>query len=62
MAIGEAIGMGAAIQYLQRVGLDAIHRCEQQLTAHLWERLSAIDGIRLLGPTPQQQLITRDQE
>jgi cysteine desulfurase/selenocysteine lyase len=54
-AIGEAIGMGAAIQYLQRVGLDAIHRCEQQLTAHLWERLSAIDGIRLLGPTPQQQ-------
>ena len=54
-AIGEAVGMGSALQYLKSIGLEAIHHWEQQLTAHLWERLAAIDGIRLLGPSPQQQ-------
>ena len=54
-AIGEAVGMGSALQYLKSIGLEAIHQWEQQLTAHLWERLAAIDGIRLLGPSPQQQ-------
>ena len=54
-AIGEAIGMGAALDYLQGVGLDRIHAYEQQLTRLLFDRLGAIDGVRLLGPTPQQQ-------
>jgi cysteine desulfurase/selenocysteine lyase len=54
-AIGEAIGMGAAMDYLQAVGLDRIHAYEQQLTALLFDRLQAIDGVRLLGPTPEQQ-------
>ena len=54
-AIGEAVGMGAALQYLKTIGLETIHQWEQKLTAHLWERLAAIDGIRLLGPSPQQQ-------
>jgi cysteine desulfurase/selenocysteine lyase len=54
-AIGEAIGMGAALDYLQTIGLDRIHSWEQQLTRQLFERLSAIDGVRILGPTPEQQ-------
>jgi len=54
-AIGEAIGMGAALDYLQGLGLDRIHAYEQQLTRLLFDRLGAIDGVRLLGPTPQQQ-------
>jgi len=54
-AIGEAIGMGAALDYLQALGLDRIHAWEQQLTAHLFERLQAIDGLTVLGPTPEQQ-------
>jgi cysteine desulfurase/selenocysteine lyase len=54
-AIGEAIGMGAALDYLQAIGLDRIHAWEQQLTRHLFERLQAIDGLRILGPTPEQQ-------
>ncbi len=54
-AIGEAIGMGAALDYLQGLGLDRIHAYEQQLTGLLFDRLGAIDGVRLLGPTPQQQ-------
>lgn len=54
-AIGEAIGMGAALDYLQALGLDRIHAWEQQLTAHLFGRLQAIDGLTVLGPTPEQQ-------
>ena len=54
-AIGEAIGMGAAITYLQDLGLDAIQAWEAQLTAHLFDRLQSIDGLRILGPTPEQQ-------
>ena len=54
-AIGEAIGMGAALDYLTDLGLDRIHAWEQQLTRHLFSRLQAIDGLRILGPTPDQQ-------
>ncbi|MFM7236737.1 MAG: SufS family cysteine desulfurase [Cyanobium sp.] len=54
-AIGEAIGMGAAIDYLQTLGLERIHAWEQALTQQLFQRLQAIDGVRILGPTPDQQ-------
>ena len=54
-AIGEAVGMGAAISYLQEVGLDAIQAWEAELTRHLFARLHAIEGVRVLGPTPEQQ-------
>ena len=54
-AIGEAIGMGTAIRYLQSIGLDAIHDWEAELTAHLFNRLQSIDGLKIFGPTPEQQ-------
>ncbi|WP_411869655.1 SufS family cysteine desulfurase [Vulcanococcus limneticus] len=54
-AIGEAIGMGAALDYLNAIGLERIHAWEQRLTRHLFARLQAIDGLRILGPTPEQQ-------
>ena len=54
-AIGEAIGMGAALDYLQAIGLGRIHAWEQQLTAQLFARLQAVDGLTVLGPTPEQQ-------
>ncbi|MEY3463945.1 MAG: selenocysteine lyase, PLP-dependent [Cyanobacteriota bacterium] len=54
-AIGEAIGMGAALDYLSAIGLDRIHAWEQRLTRQLFDRLQAIDGVRILGPTPEQQ-------
>ena len=54
-AIGEAVGMGAALNYLEQIGLDNIAAWEAQLTLHLFKRLQAIDGLRILGPTPQQQ-------
>lgn len=47
--------MGAAIRYLQSIGLETIQAWEAQLTGHLFERLQAVEGLRILGPTPDQQ-------
>jgi len=54
-AIGEAIGMGVALDYLQSLGMERIHAWEQRLTRHLFAQLQAIEGLRILGPTPEQQ-------
>ena len=49
-AIGEAIGMGAALDYLQNLGMERIHAWEQRLTRRLFERLQAIEGVQDPGP------------
>ena len=54
-AIGEAIGMGAALDYLNAIGLARIQAWEQRLIHQLFDRLQAIEGLRILGPTPEQQ-------
>ncbi|APB33545.1 cysteine desulfurase [Gloeomargarita lithophora Alchichica-D10] len=54
-AIAEAIMLGAAVDYLQNISLDAIHEYEQELVADLWQKLKAIPGIRLLGPPPPER-------
>ncbi len=48
--IVSAIGLGAAIDYLQRIGLEAISAHEHMLTCRAHEVLLAIDGVKLLGP------------
>jgi cysteine desulfurase/selenocysteine lyase len=50
--LAEAVGFGAAIEYVTGIGLDAIHEHEQVLTAYGWELLSAIPGLTLYGPPP----------
>ncbi len=52
-AIVPAIGLGAAIEYLERVGLDAIHEHERILTRRAHEVLAAVGGVRVLGPGPE---------
>lgn len=54
-AIAEAIGLGAAVDYLSRIGLEAIHRHEQALAAYAMERLSEIPGVRIVGPPPAER-------
>jgi cysteine desulfurase/selenocysteine lyase len=49
-AIAEVIGLGAAIDYLREVGLDAIRAHELELTEYAMEALSEIDGLRVFGP------------
>ena len=49
-AIGEAIGLGVAIDFLNDVGMARIHAHEHVLTAYALERLNAIHGLTLYGP------------
>lgn len=49
-AIAEAIGFGAAIEYLERIGMDAVAAHEQRLISYALERLGEIPGLRVLGP------------
>jgi cysteine desulfurase / selenocysteine lyase len=48
--IAEAVGLGAAIDYLNAAGLDAVEAHEHELTSYALERLAEIPGIRLFGP------------
>ena len=50
--IVPAIGMSAAVDYLNQIGLEAIHQHEQQLTRCAYEKLSDVEGLRILGPPP----------
>ncbi len=51
-AIAEAIGFGAAVDYLEGVGLERIRAHENALTEYAFEALSEIDGLRIFGPPP----------
>ena len=54
-AIGEAIALGAACDYLSEIGMEAIHRHEVELLAYALERLSAVEGLTLFGPRSVEQ-------
>jgi cysteine desulfurase/selenocysteine lyase len=49
-AIGEAYGMGIAIDYITSVGLEAIEEHERELTAYALERLSELPFVTVYGP------------
>jgi cysteine desulfurase / selenocysteine lyase len=53
--IAEAVGLGAAIDYLEGVGFDAIERHEHDLLEYALERLAEVPGIRLYGPPPERR-------
>jgi cysteine desulfurase / selenocysteine lyase len=53
--IVPAIGLGAAIDYLNQVGLEAIHLQEQILTRRAHEVLDGVGGVRFLGPAPDKK-------
>ncbi|MEV0587734.1 cysteine desulfurase [Nonomuraea sp. NPDC050310] len=49
--IVEAIGLGAAVDYLDGIGLAAIEAHERELTAHALGALQEIPGLKVIGPT-----------
>ena len=49
-AIGEAIALGAAVDYLDSIGMENITDYEHQLTAYLFEQLSSVPEVRIYGP------------
>ncbi|MEP9364994.1 cysteine desulfurase [Nocardioides sp. CN2-186] len=48
--IVEAVGLGAAVDYLSHIGMDAIHRHEQTITAYALDGLATVPGLKVLGP------------
>ncbi len=57
--IAGAIGLGAAIDYLEKIGRDRIFEHDQGLTAYALERLDELSGVRVLGPRdPRGSLVS----
>ena len=48
--IAGAIGLGAAIDFLEEIGLDNIEQHEHKLAAYAMEKMSAVEGITIYGP------------
>jgi cysteine desulfurase/selenocysteine lyase len=53
--IAEAVGLGAAVDFLQEVGMEAVHQHEQELVGYAMERLEEVPGIRILGPGAEER-------
>nr|XP_043623915.1 cysteine desulfurase 1, chloroplastic [Erigeron canadensis] len=53
-AIGEAIGLGAAIDYLSEIGMQKIHDYEVELANYLYDNLRTVPGVRIYGPAPSE--------
>jgi cysteine desulfurase/selenocysteine lyase len=48
--IAQAVGLGAAIEYLNSIGMEAIAAHEHELTGYALEQLATVAGLRILGP------------
>ena len=48
-SLADAVGLGAAIDYVTRIGIENIERHEQELLGYATEALSCIPGLRLIG-------------
>lgn len=55
--IVEAIGLGAAIDYVTAIGLDRIAAHEHDLLAHAMQRLSAVKGLNFIGTAPNKTAV-----
>jgi cysteine desulfurase/selenocysteine lyase len=53
--IVEAVGLGAAVDYLSVLGMANVHRHEQTITAYALEGLQTVPGLTVLGPTDATQ-------
>jgi cysteine desulfurase/selenocysteine lyase len=56
-AIAEAIGLGAAVDYLSGLGMEWVHAQEQALVRYAYDRLSQIEGLRIVGPKQRGGLV-----
>lgn len=54
-AIAEAIGFGAAIDYLSAIGMERVAAHEHEIIGYALEALSEIDGLRIYGPSAEQK-------
>ena len=48
--VAGAIGLASAVRYLEEIGMENVHRHEQNILAYAWDKLIKLPGIHLLGP------------
>ncbi|WP_017185174.1 cysteine desulfurase [Alkalibacillus haloalkaliphilus] len=56
--IAGAIGLGAAIDYLNEIGMEQIEKHEHELVQYALEQMNTIDGITIYGPIERAGLVT----
>jgi cysteine desulfurase / selenocysteine lyase len=56
-AIAEAVGLGAAIEYVSTLGLDRIAAYENELLAYATQQLSRINSLKIIGTAPRKAAI-----
>ena len=54
-AIAEVIGLGAAVDYLSGLGMDAVRAHELEITEYAYEALSDVEGLTVYGPPPSRR-------
>ncbi len=54
-AIAEAIGLGAAVDYLKALGMENVLQHEQELTQYAMQQLQAVPGLTIYGPKAEQR-------
>jgi len=54
-AIAEAVGFGAAVDYLSSIGMQAVAEHEHEIIEYTLERLEEIPGVKVMGPTPDKK-------
>ena len=52
--IADAVGLGAALDYLQRIGIDNVTRYERALLGYATQALQTVPGLRLIGTAPDK--------
>jgi len=55
--IAEAVGLGAAVDYLTAVGMEAIAAHEHALTAYVIDRFAEVEGLRVIGPNTAENRV-----
>jgi cysteine desulfurase / selenocysteine lyase len=54
--IAQAVGLGAAVDYLSALGMDAVAGHEHAITAYALERMQQVEGLKVIGPpTPEMR-------
>jgi cysteine desulfurase/selenocysteine lyase len=53
--VAEAVGLAAAVDYLDKLGMDRIRAAEHQLTGYTLGRLAEVEGLRIFGPADTEQ-------
>jgi cysteine desulfurase / selenocysteine lyase len=55
MPIAEAVGLGAAVDYLETLGMDRVFAHDRELVAYAMERLREVPGLAILGPPAERR-------